>query len=40
MKAIKDREDSIKKETLLEIIFATVGGVVFALGMGMCLIPE
>ena len=30
----------MKKETLLEIILGTIGGVVFALGMCMCLIPE
>lgn len=30
----------MKKETLLEIILGTVGGLVFALGMCMCLIPE
>lgn len=30
----------MKKETLLEIILATIGGLVFALGMCMCLLPE
>ena len=30
----------MKKETLLEIILGTTGGLVFALGMCMCLIPE
>lgn len=30
----------MKKETLLEIILGTVGGLVFAIGMCMCLIPE
>lgn len=30
----------MKKETLLEIILGTIGGLVFALGMTMCLIPE
>lgn len=30
----------MKKETLLEIIIGTIGGIVFALGMCMCLIPE
>jgi len=30
----------MKKETLLEIIFGTVGGLIFAIGMCMCLIPE
>lgn len=30
----------MKKETLLEIILGTVGGLIFALGMCMCLIPE
>lgn len=30
----------MKKETLLEIILGTIGGLVFALGMCMCLIPE
>lgn len=30
----------MKKETLLEVIFGTVGGLVFAIGMCMCLIPE
>lgn len=30
----------MKKETLLEIIFGTIGGLVFAVGMCMCLIPE
>lgn len=30
----------MKKETLLEIILGTVGGLVFAIGMCMCLITE
>lgn len=30
----------MKKETLLEIILGTVGGLTFAIGMCMCLIPE
>lgn len=30
----------MKKETLLEINLGTVGGLVFAIGMCMCLIPE
>ncbi len=30
----------MKKETLQEIILGTVGGLVFAFGMCMCLIPE
>ena len=30
----------MKKETLLEIILGTIGGLVFAFGMCMCLIPE
>ena len=30
----------MKKVTLLEIIFGTIGGLVFAIGMCMCLIPE
>ena len=30
----------MKKETLLEIIFGTIGGIIFAIGMCMCLIPE
>ena len=30
----------MKKETLLQIILGTVGGLVFAIGMCMCLIPE
>ena len=30
----------MKKETLLEIILGTIGGLVFALGMCMCLLPE
>lgn len=30
----------MKKETLLEIILGTVGGLVFAVGMCMSLIPE
>ncbi len=30
----------MKKETLLEIILGTLGGLTFAIGMCMCLIPE
>ena len=30
----------MKKDTLLEIIFGSIGGIVFAFGMCMCLIPE
>ena len=30
----------MKKETLLELILGTIGGLVFAIGMCMCLIPE
>ena len=30
----------MKKETLLEIILGTIGGLVFAIGMCMCLIAE
>ena len=30
----------MKKETLQEIILGTVGGLIFAIGMCMCLIPE
>ena len=30
----------MKKETLLEIIIGTVGGLIFAIGMCMCLISE
>lgn len=30
----------MKKETLLEVILGTIGGLVFAIGMCMCLIPE
>ena len=30
----------MKKETLLEIILGTMGGLVFAIGLTMCLIPE
>ena len=30
----------MKKDTLLEIILGTVGGLIFAIGMCMCLIPE
>ena len=30
----------MKKETLLQIILGTIGGLVFALGMCMCLLPE
>ena len=30
----------MKKETLLEIILGTIGGLGFAIGMCMCLLPE
>ena len=30
----------MKKDTLLEIILGTIGGLVFAIGLTMCLIPE
>lgn len=30
----------MKKETLIEIILGTIGGLIFAVGMCMCLIPE
>ena len=30
----------MKKERLLEIILGSIGGIVFAFGMCMCLIPE
>ena len=30
----------MKKNTLLEIILGTIGGLIFAVGMCMCLIPE
>lgn len=30
----------MKKETLLEIILGTIDGLVFAIGMCMCLLPE
>ena len=30
----------MKKETLLEIILGTIGGLVFAIGMCMCLLTE
>lgn len=30
----------MKKDTLLEIILGTTGGLIFAIGMCMCLIPE
>lgn len=30
----------MKKETLIEIILGTIGGLIFAIGMCMCLIPE
>ena len=30
----------MKKETLLTIILGTIGGLIFAIGMCMCLIPE
>ena len=30
----------MKKDTLLEIILGTIGGLIFVIGMCMCLIPE
>ena len=30
----------MKKDVLLEIILGTIGGLVFAIGMCMCLLPE
>lgn len=30
----------MKKETLIEIILGTIGGLVFAIGMCLCLVPE
>lgn len=30
----------MKKETLLEIILGTIGGIIFAIGISMCLIPK
>lgn len=30
----------MEKEALLEIILGTIGGLIFAIGMCMCLIPE
>lgn len=30
----------MKKDVILEIILGTIGGLVFAIGMCMCLIPE
>lgn len=30
----------MKRETLLEIILGTIGGIIFSIGMSMCLIPE
>lgn len=30
----------MKKDTLLEIILGTIGGLIFSVGMCMCLIPE
>lgn len=33
-------DKNMKKETLLEIILGTIGGLIFAIGMCMCLIPE
>lgn len=30
----------MKKETLLEIILGTIGGLIFAIGMCMCLVTE
>lgn len=30
----------MKKDTLVEIVLGTIGGLIFALGMCMCLIPK
>ena len=30
----------MKKETLLEIILGTIGGLIFAIGMCMCLVTK
>ena len=30
----------MKKETLSEIVLGTIGGLIFAIGMCMCLLPE
>ena len=30
----------MKNETLLQVILGTIGGLIFAIGMCMCLIPE
>ena len=30
----------MKKDTLLEIILGTIGGLIFAIGMCMCLVKE
>lgn len=30
----------MKKETLIEIVLGTIGGLLFAIGMCMCLIPD
>lgn len=30
----------MKKETLIEIVLGTIGGLIFAIGMTMCLLPE
>lgn len=30
----------MKKETLIEIILGTIGGLIFGIGMCMCLLPE
>lgn len=30
----------MKKETLLEIVLGTIGGIIFAIGMCMCLVEE
>lgn len=30
----------MKKDTLLEIILGTIGGLIFGVGMTMCLLPE
>jgi len=35
-----EEKNNMKKETLLEIILGTIGGLVFAIGMCMCLLPE
>ena len=40
LKKIVIKRRKMKKDTLLEIILGTIGGLVFAIGMCMTLIPE